>query len=78
MSYLYENPLGYRRFQIGSVFAEYDPFKPTIFKQNFICLYFCINLTKFDINFSRQEHQIEFSMCLDQLLKCVGFSLYPL
>ena len=53
--------MGYRRFQIGCVFAEYDPFKPTIFIQHFIYIDFRINLTHFYINFSRQEHQIELS-----------------
>ena len=28
--------MGYRRFQIGFVFAEYDLFKPTIFIQNLV------------------------------------------
>ncbi len=35
-------PLGYRRFQIGCVFAEYDLFKPTIFIQKFIYIKFRI------------------------------------
>ena len=34
--------------------------------------------TQFYIKFSRQEHQIELFMGRDQLLKCLGFSLYPL
>ena len=51
--------LGYRRFQICCVFAEYDLLKPTIFIQNIIYIDFRINLTQFYINFSRQEHQIE-------------------
>ena len=50
--------LGYIRFQIGCIFAEYDLFKPTISMQN--CLYIYMNfriiLTHFYINFSRQEH----------------------
>ena len=41
------------------IFAEYDPFKTTIIIQHFIKIDFCINLTQFYINFSRQEHQIE-------------------
>ena len=49
--------LGYRCFQIGCVFAEYDPFKPTIFIQHFI-----------NFRILRQEHQ-EHLMGLDQLLK---------
>ena len=31
-------------FQNGCLFAEYDPFKPTIFIQNFIHIDFRINL----------------------------------
>ena len=38
--------------------AEYDLFKPTTFLQNCIYINFCIDLTQFYINFSRQEHQI--------------------
>jgi len=45
----------------GCVFAEYDPFKPSILIQNFIYTEFRINLTQFYINFSRQGHQIELS-----------------
>ena len=51
--------LGYRRFQIGYVFAEYNLFKPTIFIHNFIYIDFRVNLTQFYFNFSRQEHQTE-------------------
>ena len=43
--------MGYRRFQIGCVFIEYDLFNTTTFIQN--CIY---------INFSRQEHQIDVYM----------------
>ena len=50
-------PVGYRRFQIGCVFVEYDLFNTKTFLQN--CTYmnfrFRINLTQFYINFSRQE-----------------------
>ena len=53
--------LGYRCFQIACIFVEYDSFKPTIFIQNFKYIDFCINLTQFHINFSRQEYQIELS-----------------
>ena len=38
--------MGYRRFQIGSVFAQYDLFKPTIFKHNFDYMNFRIHLTQ--------------------------------
>ena len=51
----------YLRFQLGCEFAEYDLFKPTISIQNCIYMNFRINLIQFDINFSRQEHQIELS-----------------
>ena len=44
---------------LSHVFAKYDLFKPTIFIQNLAYDDFCINLTKFFINFSRQKHQIE-------------------
>jgi len=50
---------GTTRFQIGCVFAEYDLFKPTTYKQNCIYMNFRIILTQFDINFSRQDHQID-------------------
>ena len=30
--------MGYSHLQIGCVFAEYNPLKPTIFNQNFICI----------------------------------------
>ena len=45
--------LGYHRFQIGCLFAEYDLFKPTTFIQNCTYINFRINLTKLYINFSR-------------------------
>ena len=51
--------LGKLRFQIGCVFAEYDLFKPTKTIRNCIYMNFCINLTQFYINFSRQEPQVE-------------------
>ena len=38
--------LGYRRFQIGCVFAEYDLFKPTTFIQTCIYMNFRIILTQ--------------------------------
>ena len=38
--------LGYLRFQIGCIFAEYDLIKPTISIQNCIYRNFRINLTK--------------------------------
>ena len=49
----------YNHFQIGCVFAKYDLFKPITFIQNCIYIYmnFRINLTKFYINFLRQEHK---------------------
>ena len=50
--------MGYNRFQIGCVFAEYDLFKPTISIQNCINMNFRIILTQLYINFSKQEHQI--------------------
>ena len=53
------SPVGYNRFQIGYIFAEYDLFNSTTFIQNCIYTNFRINLTKFYIIFSRQEHQIE-------------------
>ena len=67
--------MGYNRFQIGCVFVEYD--KPTTFIQN--CIY------EFSDNFDTVFHQFletgtsdRTLMGLDQLLKCLGFSLYPL
>ena len=51
--------VGYRRFQIGCVFVEYDLFNTTTFRQNCIYMNFRTNLTQFYINFSRQEHQID-------------------
>ena len=50
--------MGYNRFQIGCVFAEYDLFKPTTFIQNCIYMNFRIISTQFYIDFSRQEHHI--------------------
>ena len=41
-----QSSLGYLRFQISCIFAEYDLFKSTIFIQNFICMNFRINLTQ--------------------------------
>ena len=49
----------YRRFQICCVFVEYDGFNTATFIQNCIFNNFRINLTQFNINFSRQEHQID-------------------
>ena len=66
---------GYRRFQIGCVFAEYNLFKPTIFKQNFIYIIFCKNLTQFKINFLETGTSDGTLRGLDQLLKCLSFSL---
>jgi len=43
---------GYRRFQIGCVFAGMICLK-------FSCMSFDIILTQFYVNFSRQEHHIE-------------------
>jgi len=40
-------PVGYNRFQIGCVLAEYDLFKPTTFIQNYIYMNFRIILTQF-------------------------------
>ena len=48
-------PVGYRRFQIGCVFVEYDLFNTKTFLQNCTYMNFRINLTQFCINFSRQE-----------------------
>ena len=81
-------------FQIGCVFAKYDPIKPTIFIQIFT--------HRFSYKFDTVLHQfletetsdrtrmrsrstpemLRFQPIppggLDQLLKCLGFSLYPL
>ena len=59
-------PVGCCRFQIGCVFVEYDLFNTTTY-QNCICMNFCINITQFYINFSRQEH-----LQIDVL--CVSFN----
>ena len=72
---VYQAPLGYRCFQIGCVFVEYDLLNTTTLYLTYIR--FGIILTQFYINFSRQEHQIEL-LCLNQLLRFSGFSLYPL
>jgi len=53
--------LGYRCFQIGWVFVEYDLFNTTSLIKNLTYIHFGIILTQFYINFSRQEHQIELS-----------------
>ena len=49
--------MGYNRFQIACVFAEYELFKPlTTFIQN--CMHTDIRISaQFYIDFSRQEHQ---------------------
>ena len=46
--------MGYRRFQIGCVFVEYDRSYT-----NSYYTHFGIILTQFYINFSRQEHCIK-------------------
>ena len=51
-------PVGYRRFQIGFVFAEYDLFKPTTFIQNCVYMNLTYNYDTVYIHFPRQEHQI--------------------
>ena len=43
----FQVPLGYRCFQIGCLFAEYDLFKPSISIRNFIYINFRSNLTHF-------------------------------
>ena len=53
--------MGYRRFQIGCVFVEYDLFNTTTFIQNCMYINSRKNLTQFYINFSRQKHQIDVS-----------------
>ena len=45
---------GYRRFQIGCVFVEYDLLIYNFYTK-MLCMNFRINLTQFYINFSRQE-----------------------
>ena len=53
-------PLGYRRFQIGCVFTEYDLLNTMNLIQNLIYNFIIgIILTQFYINISRQEHQID-------------------
>ena len=52
-----QSSLGYLRFQISCIFAEYDLFKPTVSIQKCTYMNFRI-LTQFYINFSRQDHQI--------------------
>ena len=64
-------------FQIGCVFAEYDQFKPTISIQNCIFWNFCINVTQFYINFSRQEHQIYNFHGLRSRAKVISFQPIP-
>ena len=54
-----QTPLGYCCFQIICVFVEYDLFNITDLLQNLTSICFGIVLTQFNINFSRQEHQIE-------------------
>ncbi len=49
----------YTKIQIGFVFVEYDLFIPTTSIQQYIFMNFRIDLTRFYINFSRQEHQID-------------------
>ena len=52
------HPVGYNRFQIGCVIVECDLFNTTTFIQNLAYARFGIILTKFYVNFSRQEHKI--------------------
>ena len=68
---VYQAPLGYRCFQIGCVFVEYDLLNTTTLYLTYIR--FGI-IHKFDVNFLRQEHQKK----LNQLLRFSGFSLYSL
>ena len=52
--------MGYNRFQIVCVFAEYDLFNNTTnLIQNVTYIRFDKILTQLYINFSRQEHQID-------------------
>ena len=48
----------YNRFQIGCVFVEYELFNATTFIQNLTYILFGIILTKFYVNFSKQERKI--------------------
>ena len=52
-------------------FVEYDPFRPTIFIQNFIYIDFSIDPV-FETGTSDRTF-----MGFDQFLKCPGFSLHP-
>ena len=55
----FSGSVGYNCFQTGCVYVEYDLFNTTISIQSCIYMNFCINLTQFYINFSRQEPQVE-------------------
>ena len=59
ITWISQAPLGYRYFQIGCIFVEYDLFNITNLKQNLTYIGFGIIFRQFYINFSRQEHQIE-------------------
>ena len=52
-------PVGYRSFQIGFVFVEYDLLNTTTSIHSCIYMNFRINLTQFYINFLRQKRQID-------------------
>ena len=53
LPFSFRQPLGYRRFQIGSIFVKSNLFKPTIYIHNFMHIDFHVNLKQFHINFSR-------------------------
>ena len=57
------------------VFAEYDLFKPAFYTKFYIYT-FCIKLTQFYVNFSRQEHQIDGSRSTPKILILLFFKLF--
>ena len=63
--------MGYNRFQIGCVFAEYDLFKHPVI-QNCIYMNICIVLTQFYIiSRDRYTRQMSYMYCLTPgILRC--------
>ena len=69
--------MGYCRFQIGCVFAEHDPFKPTVLYKFYI---YRFSNKFYTVLYQFPETKIpdRTIMGLNQLLKYLDFSLNPL
>ena len=70
--------VGYYRFQIVCLFAEYDLFQLTTFIQNFTYIDFRIDLAQFYIKFLVTETSDRCLICIVQRLRFSVFSLYAL